>query len=63
MVTFALAGIISLYMLPVAALEYFHFKDKKAASDRLHTWVWTVGSMAAAHLLTELNSYLIQQGF
>ena len=60
MVTVSLMIIISVLMLPEIFLNYFYFKEKKEASEKFHIWIWTVGSLAAAYLLSALNSYLIQ---
>lgn len=59
MVTVALIYILSAYFLE-SALVYRHYGDKKEASDCIRLWAWTVGSLVANWLLTELNAYLLQ---
>lgn len=62
MVSIALIVIVSVYHLGEAAMRWFAFGEKKEAADCVHLWKWTAGSLLTAWLLTELNSYLLQQG-
>lgn len=63
MVTFSLMAILTVYHLGEAAMRSFIFKEKEEASNCFLLWKWSVGSLTVAWLLTQLNTYLLQQGF
>lgn len=61
MVTAALVLILTGYLLGRAALECFYFRDKEEAFVEFRIWLWIIGSLLAAQLLTALNSYFLQE--
>lgn len=61
MVTVSIALILTVHHLGRAALERFYFRDKEEASVEFRIWLWSIGSLLAAQLLTALNSYLLQE--
>ena len=52
------AGLISLGLIPKAALEAAYFQDRKSAKRTLYIWALSVGSIALAFGISLLLDYV-----